>query len=258
MRFQAAQLRGIIPPIVSPLNADGSLDRPGLKRLVDHIIEGGVHAIFALGTTGEGVCLSYKKRQELVETAAEAIDGRVPLLVGVTDTCLEEATDFASFSADSGASAVVVAPPYYLPIDQIQLRHFYRQLADASELPVILYNMPSCVKMSLEAPTVLELIQHPNIIGMKDSGGDIAYFRNLIGLLDGKNFPLIVGPENLLWSALRSGGMGGVHGGANMWPRLYTRLYEAHCAGNRDLAAACDAMIQRVCQQCISREVADR
>lgn len=251
--FNSSNLHGIIPPIVSPLHAHGSIDTPALGRLMDHLVVGGCSGAFALGTTGEGVGLSYKKRQQLIEASAESLAGRIPLLVGVTDTCLEEAIDLAEFSADAGASAVVVAPPYYLPIDQSQLTRYFLMLAESVRIPVVLYNMPSCCKTVIEASTLLTLADHPNVVGLKDSSGDIAYFRRMVGLLEGRDFPVMIGPEHLLWTALRAGGTGGVNGGALMWPQLYSTLCNAHVAGNRELAAACDAMIQKV-NQCVYKE----
>ena len=111
-RLQKSQLRGVIPPLVSPLNADGSVDIAGFQRLIEHVLQGGVAGVFVLGTTGEGVGISYSKRRQLVEAAAETIEGRVPLYVGITDTCLEEAIDLADFSFHCGANSVVAAAPY--------------------------------------------------------------------------------------------------------------------------------------------------
>jgi 2-dehydro-3-deoxy-D-pentonate aldolase len=256
-RLQKSQLRGVIPPLVSPLNADGSVDIAGFQRLIEHVLQGGVAGVFVLGTTGEGVGISYSKRRQLVEAAAETIEGRVPLYVGITDTCLEEAIDLTDFSFHCGANSVVAAAPYYLPIDQHLTQRYFSLLADASQLPVVLYNMPSCVKAIIEPATVLALSQHENILGMKDSGGDVAYFRRIISLLAECDFPVLVGPEHLLWSTLRSGGTGGVCGGSQMWPRLYSLLVEAHEQGDRTVAATCDAYIQKV-SQCVYKERAGR
>jgi 4-hydroxy-tetrahydrodipicolinate synthase len=210
-----------------------------------------------LGTTGEGVALSYAKRRQLIEIAAETIEGKMPIYVGVTDTSFEEALDLTEFAFHAGASAVVAAPTYYLPIEQALIQRYFTMLADRAALPLVLYNMPSCTKSIIEPTTVLALSRHPNILGMKDSGGDVAYFRRIVSLLSDVNFPILVGPEHLLWSTLRSGGTGGVCGGAQMWPRLYTLLVEAHENGDRSVAATCDAFIQRI-SQVVYRERAGR
>jgi 4-hydroxy-tetrahydrodipicolinate synthase len=248
LQFTSSDLHGIIPPIVTPLQADGGIDCRAAPGLLAPMIEAGVRGVFVLGTTGEALSLGHQKRRQLVEVVAEQLEGQVPMVVGVTDTSLEESIELAGFAHAAGAAAVVAAPPFYVPIDQVALSRYYLMLAESIRLPLILYNMPSHTKMSIEAKTVLELSSHDNIIGMKDSGGDIAYFRRLVALLQGRDFPLLVGPEHLLWTALRAGGTGGVCGGANLCPGLHTALVRAHEQGQCELAAACDAMIQKLCQ----------
>ena len=104
-------LRGVIPPLATPLSEHDVLDVDGVDRLVEHVLAGGVHGLFVLGTTGEGPSLSYKLRQELIERVCERVNGRVPVLVGITDSSLAEAVQMANLAADSGAQAVVAAPP---------------------------------------------------------------------------------------------------------------------------------------------------
>src|SRR5215470_3994533 len=108
-------LTGIIPPMVTPLRSRDELDVPGLERLIEHILSGGVSGLFILGTTGEGPSLSYRLRRELVERVCKQNKKRVPILVGITDTSFVESVSLARHSADCGADAVVAAPPYYMP-----------------------------------------------------------------------------------------------------------------------------------------------
>jgi 4-hydroxy-tetrahydrodipicolinate synthase len=229
--------RGIIPPMVTPLAERDVLDHAGTERLVEHLIAGGVSGLFVLGTTGEAPSLSYRLRYELVERVGELLAGRVPLLVGITDAALSEAVDMAEHACDAGASAVVAAPPYYYPISQAELtRHFERLVAELP-LPLVLYNMPSCTKVAFEAETVVQLSRLPGVIGLKDSSGDLDYFRRLRALLAGHdNFRLFVGPEELLSEAMAAGADGGVSGGANMFPQLYVELCRA--ARSEDMTRA--------------------
>ncbi len=106
-------LRGIIPPMVTPLLDRDTLDVPGLERLIEHILRGGVHGLFVLGTTGEAPSLSHRLRRELVERTCRQVNDRVPVLVGITDTAFVESVQMACIAAEAGASAVVLAPPYY-------------------------------------------------------------------------------------------------------------------------------------------------
>src|SRR5262245_61331944 len=116
-------LRGIIPPLLSPLADRDQLDVAGLERLIEHVLVGGVHGLFVLGTTGEGPSLSYGLRHELLERVCRQVAGRVPVLVGITDTSLVESVRLGEHAQDAGAQAVVVSAPYYFPIGQAELRH---------------------------------------------------------------------------------------------------------------------------------------
>src|SRR5262245_8280733 len=117
-----APLRGIIPPMVTPLTDRDALDVPGLERMIRHLLDGGVHGLFLLGTTGEGPSLSHRLRRELIERASKIVNGRVPLLAGITDTSFVESVNLARAAGEAGADAVVLAPPYYMPEGQPELR----------------------------------------------------------------------------------------------------------------------------------------
>ena len=233
MDKSALSLRGIIPPMITPLSARDTLDIPGLERLIEHILAGGVHGIFLLGTTGEGPSLSYRLRRELIERACDFIHGRVPVLVGITDTAAVESFAIARCAAENGAKALVLAAPHYFPMNQAELLAYLRRIVPDLPLPVVLYNMPSHTKTAFEVETVREAMNIPRIIGLKDSSGDMGYFHSLIQLHDHRpDFSFSIGPEQLLAEAILLGGCGGVCGGANFRPRLYVDLFEAATAGD--------------------------
>jgi dihydrodipicolinate synthase/N-acetylneuraminate lyase len=226
---------GIIPPMVTPLRDRDTLDEAGLDRLIEHILAGGVHGLFILGTTGEGPSLSYRLRKELIERTCRQVKGRVPVLVGITDTAFTESVQVARWSADAGADAVVVAPPYYLPEGQPELQEYLSHLVPELPLPLFLYNMPALTKVSFEIETVRRAMDDPRIIGLKDSSGNMTYFHRAAGLLKHRpDWSLLMGPEELLADAVFAGGHGGVNGGANAFPKLYVKLYQA--ARSADLA----------------------
>ncbi len=221
-------LRGIIPPLVTPLRDRDRLDHAGLERLIEHVLAGGVHGLFVLGTTGEAPGLSYRLRCELIERACEQVAGRVPVLVGVTDTSFAESVELAEHAADAGAQAVVLAAPYYFPAGQAELAGYVERIAAELPLPVFLYNMPSHTKLSFEPDTVARAVQVPNVVGLKDSGGQMLYFHTVRQIVAARpDFALLMGPEELMAEAVLFGGHGGVCGGANLFPRLYVDLYEA-------------------------------
>jgi dihydrodipicolinate synthase/N-acetylneuraminate lyase len=240
-------LTGIIPPMVTPLRDRDELDVAGLERLIEHILKGGVNGLFILGTTGEGPSLSYRLRRELIERVCRQVKNRVPVLVGITDTAFVESVSLARHSAEVGASAAVVAPPYYLPEGQPELQEYLDHLMIELPLPLFIYNMPALTKVSFELETVRHAMDNPRIIGLKDSSGDMAYFKNAAGLLKHRpDWSLLIGPEEKLFDSLQLGGLGGVSGGANLFPKLYVKLCEAYRSGDLARAQELQNQIQRV------------
>ncbi len=226
-------LRGIIPPLVTPLKDDQHIDLGSLELLVNHLLEGGVHGIFVLGTTGECTSLSYSIRKTLIKKVTKQVNGRVPVLVGITDTAPEESLDLAGYSADHGADAVVVAPPYYFGLAQRELASYFKKVAEASPLPLFIYNMPSHTKTMISIDTAKEVADHPNVIGFKDSSANGTFFNGLIyAFKERKDFTLLMGPEEMMAQAVLMGGHGGISGGANMFPKLYVKLFEAADKGD--------------------------
>jgi len=230
MAFQELDqpIRGIIPPVVIPLAGPDQLDEPALERLVDYLVAGGVHGLFILGSCGEGPSVSHRVRRQLVDRTCALVDGRVPVLVGITDTCYAESLSLAGHAADAGADAVVLSAPYYYPIEQSDLLAYVQRLAREVPLPVTLYNIPSLTRTSFELATVRRLMDEPSIVGMKDSSGDLAYFQKIRELSrERDDWSLLVGQEHLLAQALERGADGGVCGGANVWPNLFVQIYES-------------------------------
>ncbi len=226
-------LRGIVPPMVTPLLDSDTLDVDGLERLVEHLIGGGVHGLFLLGTSGEAPSLSYRLRREVIDRVCRQVGDRLPVLVGITDTAITESLDLARCAADVGASAVVAAPPYYFPLNQAELLRYIRGLAARLALPLMLYNMPGMTKLSFEPQTVRQLLDEPRIIGLKDSSRQMDYFVAVREVTRQRSdWSLLVGFEHMLVDTLRAGGDGGVLAGANLSPRLLVDLYEAAASGD--------------------------
>jgi 4-hydroxy-tetrahydrodipicolinate synthase len=240
-------LTGIIPPMITPLRGRDELDVAGLERLIEHILPSGVNGLFILGTTGEGPSLSYRLRRELIERVCRQVNHRVPVLVGITDTAFIESVNVAHSAADFGADALVVAPPYYLPEAQPELQEYLDHLVRELPLPLYIYNMPALTKVHFELETVRRAMDNPRIIGLKDSSGDLAYFKSAVELIKQRpDWSLLIGPEEKLFATLQLGGDGGVSGGANLFPKLYVQVVEAHRAGNLARAQELQQQIQRV------------
>jgi 4-hydroxy-tetrahydrodipicolinate synthase len=227
------KLRGIVPPLVTPLRDRDALDLDGLQRLVEHVIGGGVSGLFILGTTGEAPSLSYRLRRELIDRVCQLTAGRVPVLVGITDTSFIESVQLARHSADAGAAAVVLSTPYYFPAGQTELTGYIEHLVAELPLPLVLYNMPSLTKVWFEIDTLRKLASLDRIIGIKDSSGDLDYFARLMSLREVRpDWSIMIGPEAMLPEAIRLGGDGGVAGGANVFPRLFVNCFEAAIAND--------------------------
>jgi len=226
--YAPAPLSGIIPPMITPLSDRDALDVPGLERLIEHILGGGVHGLFILGTSGEAPGLSYRLRRELIERTCRQVRGRIPVLVGITDTSFVEAVALAELAAAAGARAVVTAGPFYLPPAQPELIDYVEHLVRELPLPLYLYNMPQLTKVTFEMETLRHLTGIKQIIGVKDSSGDLAYFDRLLALKRQRpDWSMLVGPEHLLAETVQRGGDGGVNGGANYHPRLFVELFAA-------------------------------
>jgi 4-hydroxy-tetrahydrodipicolinate synthase len=224
-------LRGVITAMVTPLREDLTLDEKGLEQLIEHLIGGGVHGIFILGTTGEAPNLPYNVRSALIEQTCKRVASRVPVIVGITDTSYQDALRMAAKSYQCGALAVVAAPPYYYQVSQAELWQYFKRLAAESPLPLYLYNAPLNTHLSIEIATVIQAAGEPNIVGLKDSGLNMGYFHAVReGVRAWPDFSLLVGPDDLLAEAVLMGAHGGMAGGSNVWPRLFVALYEAAAA----------------------------
>jgi dihydrodipicolinate synthase/N-acetylneuraminate lyase len=226
-------LCGIVPPMVTPLLGRDQLDVAGFERVLERVVGGGVHGVFILGTTGEAPSLSYRLRREVIDRACQFVRGRVPVIVGITDTSVVEAIHLARHAAAAGAQAVVTAAPYYFPEGQPELIEWAQQLVPDLPLPVYFYNMPQMTKVTFEPETVRQLTQLTGIAGLKDSSGDVNYFRQLVEVAKARpDWRVFVGPELLLVETLRLGGHGGVNGGAQIDPGLLVGLYDATLRGD--------------------------
>jgi 4-hydroxy-tetrahydrodipicolinate synthase len=183
--------------------------------------------------------LSYRLRRQFISRICELVAGRLPVLVGVTDTSFVESIGLANHAKAAGATAVVVAPPYYFPAGQTELISYIQHLVRELPLPLVLYNMPELTKVAFEIETLRELSQLNGIVGVKDSSGDLDYFERLVQLRELRpDWSIMMGPERFLVEAVGLGASGGVCGGANIFPRLFVSCYRAASAGDMPGAEA--------------------
>ncbi len=243
-------LRGIVPPLVTPLLADGSLDADAVPRIVEHVIQGGVAGVFILGTTGEGPCHPRPVQAAMIRATTRAAAGRIPVLVGITACAPHDSRQLAAIAAEAAADAVVLAPPFYLPATGPDMQRHVQSLLEGLPLPLFLYNMPSLVKTPIALDLLRWAIDQPAIVGFKDSGGDFGYFHKALQVTRARPaFTVYIGPEELVGDAVLFGAHGGVSGGAQVFPRLYVELCHAAAVGNLPRTRALNDIVQRVSRE---------
>ncbi|MDQ7801997.1 MAG: dihydrodipicolinate synthase family protein [Armatimonadota bacterium] len=242
------QLRGIVVPMATPLERDGRRVNPtGVRELVEHLVGGGVHAVFVAGTTGEGPALEVQEWARLVRTAVESVRGRVPVLAGVLAPATGPAVALARTAAELGADAVVATAPYYYPYSDDEILFHLRAVADAAELPVLLYNIPQNTRNAVSMGLCEQLAGSPEFVGLKDSSADLDSFRAWAPALrrQDPDFRLLLGTDHLLDVAILLGADGVVPSLANVVPRLLVEAFEAASAGDR---VGCSSKIGRITQ----------
>jgi 4-hydroxy-tetrahydrodipicolinate synthase len=239
-------IRGIIPPLLTPLTGQLELDREALDRMIEHITSAGVHGIFLLGSTGEWPSLPEKIRKKVVMHGTFAVKGRLPVLVNITDTSLKEVRRKAIEAVEAGADFGVLAPPYYYGMDRKELEGFFHLAIEGSPLPLLLYNAPQYTRNVIEPVTFRALALQDLILSIKDSSGHMDYLNRLIHARPEPGCSILIGPELLLSKCLGMGCNGGVCGGANLFPRLYCELYEASRSGEVAQLERLQVMIRRI------------
>ena len=233
-------LNGIIPPILTPLNPDGSLDLDSLDNLIEHLIAGGVHGLFALGSSGQVAYLTDAERDAVTARVVATAAGRVPVVVGTPDMSAARVIEQAKRAEELGASAVVVTAPVYSLNDAAEIAEHFRMVAAAVSIPVIAYDVPVRVHAKLPVDLLVQLGQEGVIIGVKDSSGDDVAFRRLVAANRAAGSPLTLstGHEVMVDGMALLGADGCVPGLGNVDPAGYARLWDAAQRGDWDAARA--------------------
>jgi 4-hydroxy-tetrahydrodipicolinate synthase len=231
------KLHGIIPPLVTPMNADESLDLPGLRKHIDFLLGRGVDGIFVLGTTGEFYALDEAEKQQVTAAAVEHCRGRSPVFVGTGAETTREAVRLTKMAEREGANGVSVITPYFIKPTQAELIDHFRRVAESTALPVVLYNNPAtCGGVSIEPDTVAKLAEVPNIVGIKDSSGDLQNTIELVRRTPQNKFAVLNGRDTLILAALLFGAKGAIPATCNIAPDLCVGMYRSFANG--DLEAA--------------------
>ena len=222
---------GIMPALVTPFNKDESINEENLRNLVNHLIEQDVTGLVPAGTTGEFVNMTFEERLKVIDIVVDETNGRVPVIAGTGESGTKLAIYLTKAATDIGADAALIVTPYYLKPKAKGIYDHYYTIAEKTDIPIILYNIPICTGVELPWTVVEDLVDIENIVGIKDSSGDYKYFSALLEKVSDKISVLIGWDENVL-GALAGGAVGCILGSANVFPKVWLEIYD-HVKNNR-------------------------
>lgn len=227
--------KGIIPAVITPLNGDGRFNEKAMRKLLNYLVDGGVHGLFVVGTTGEFYGLSPEEKRDIFLLAVDEAKGRLPVYAGTNGITTRETVMLTQIAEECKVNAVSVLTPMFIAPSQGQLINHYTTVASNTGLPVVLYNNPPKTQVALVPSTVAKLAEVPNIVGIKDSSGDLTVTAEYIRLtrqID--DFSVLMGRDTLIYGALCYGATGSIAACANVAPRLCVDIYEKFIAGDLD------------------------
>jgi len=222
---------GIIPAMVTPLTADDAINERALRRLATHLIDGGCHGLFAIGSQGEFWAFSAEEKQRVWEIVVAEARGRVPVYAGTAAVTTREAIALTRLAEKAGADAVSVLTPYFISPNDNELFDHYKAIAESTTLPVLLYSNPARTGVRLSTSLVARLAEVPNIVGIKDSTGDLELAAEYIRTAPEK-FSVLMGRDTLIYAGLLYGAKGAIAATANVKPRLVADIYDKFLAGD--------------------------
>ncbi len=230
--MKKVEIKGIIPPIVTPMFEDETINTEELRRQVDRQIENGVHGIFCFGTNGEGYILNGREKELVLRTVVDQTAGRVPVYAGTGCISTKETIEQSKMAQAAGADVLSIITPSFGKASQEELYIHYESIAKEVDLPIVLYNIPPRTTNALEPETVAALAEIDNIVGAKDSSGNFDNLKAYIDLTRGKDFSVLAGNDGLILRALKAGGTGGIAGRANVYPFTMASIYNCFAAGD--------------------------
>ena len=227
------KLEGVFVPNVTPFK-DGEIDEPSLRKLVDYLVGGGATGLVPCGTTGESATLSHDEHIEVIRIAVEQAAGRIPIVAGIGTNDTRETIGLMERAEMLDVQGYLVVCPYYNRPNQEGIIEHFRAVAEVTDRPIVIYNIPARTGRNIEVNTVSVLARIPNVLGIKDASGDINQAMSIIART--KNFSMLSGEDHLLFPICCLGGQGGIMASAHVLPGLFLEMVEAAAAG--DLAEA--------------------
>lgn len=234
-------MKGIITPILTPMNPDETVNLEVLRQQIERLIQGGVHGIFPIGTNGEAYALSFDEKLAIIETCVDQVKGRVPVYAGTGCITTRETIELSKRAADLGADILSIITPSFAVASQKEMYDHYVEVAKHVDVPIVLYNIPARTGNKLLPETVAKLAKDVDVImGAKDSSGDWDNLQAYIRLtqdLD-KGFKVLSGNDSLILKSLQAGGAGGIAGCSNVYPRVLSSIYNLFVEGKIEEAQA--------------------
>ena len=239
------RLRGVIPPVITPLTNEGQFDATSARRVFQYMMGCGVHGLFLFGSSSEGPSLTTETRAEAIDIAKSVTDGRVPILIGVMEPATHRVIQRANEAKQSGADGIVVCPPFYFPTTQKEVLRHFRAVREAVDLPILAYDIPVTTKIKIATNTMLELAREGTIVALKDSSGDLTAFRRLV-VQKPEELRLFTGSEIVVDTCLLMGAHGTVPGLANVATRPYVEMFDHWQKGEFDKAVELQHRLARL------------
>jgi 4-hydroxy-tetrahydrodipicolinate synthase len=236
-------IKGVIPPIITPVDNEENVDEQGLKRVIDYVIDGGVHGVFVLGSNGEFYAFNFENQKRAVETTVQHVNKRVPVYAGASAITTKECIKLAQMAEEAGADALTVLTPMFVKPNEKEMYNHFEAIAKSTSLPVLLYNNPDKTGNNISVQMLQKLSAIDNIVGIKNTSFDFVQTTEYIRVTkDNPNFKVLSGSDYLIYGTLAYGGAGCVAGTANVAPRLVVDIYEKFMAG--DYKGAMDAQFK--------------
>ncbi|MDD4569415.1 MAG: dihydrodipicolinate synthase family protein [Tepidanaerobacteraceae bacterium] len=240
------ELKGMIPAIVTPLNEERKLDKESYKKIIDNAMNHNCTGVMILGTIGEGTDVDRNTYFEAIKSSVEIMNGRGLVVTATSSSLYENIIENINIAADAGADVVLNVTPFYHKLSQEVIYDFYMHLADDSKLPVMIYDMPDVTKNNVDINTIAKLSTHENIVGIKDSSGNITYFQQLVCNFKSDKFSVFMGRAPLALCALFLGASGTMTPMSNLNPELEASLYKFLKEGEIELAKKNIMKIQEI------------
>lgn len=232
-------LKGVIPPIVTPVDADENVDEQALKNVIDYVLDGGVHGIFVLGSNGEFYALDFENQKRAVEITVKHVNKRVPVYVGASAITTKGCIKLAKMAEEAGADALTVLTPMFIKPNEKELYNHFEAIAQSTQLPILLYNNPDKTTNNISVPLLEKLAKIDNIVGIKNTSLDFAQTIEYIRVTkDVEKFKVLSGSDYFIYGTLAYGGAGCVAGTANVAPKLVVEIYDKYIAGDYEGAMA--------------------